>query len=572
MTGARRDEADHAQDRRDASSRPHGFDDTAAHDARRPSGEPPALPRTVSASTRWCLASGVAVVALWVALALPAGRRVVTGADLAVLRVLDAVRTAPATSVMKWAAWLASPWVVRVLAWGTLVVLLATRRFQHLFTVLALFLAVASIDALVAIALGRMRPVDVEVLGHWSGYAHPSRPVSTLALAVVVVLYTAVPAGRWRNRVATGAIPAVALLAFARHYHAVDHPTDVHAALVIGLALPVAVFRLATPDDAFPVRYGRHVRAHLDVGGRRGAAISAAVERQLGFPVAAVEPFELRASAGSTPLRLRLRTRAGEPPVYLFAKLYAVAHLRSDRWYKLGRAVLYGRLEDEHPFNAVRRLVEYEDHMLRLMRDAGVHVPAPYGFAEITPEREYVLVTEFFDGAVAMAPHHVTVPVMDHALEIVRAMWDTGLAHRDVKPGNLLVRGDDVILVDAAFAEARPTPWRQAVDLANMMLTLALGSTPDDVYARALRLFSPADVAEAFAATHGVTVPAQLRTLLRADGRDLVTSFRALAPERRPVPIQRWTARRIGLTAGIVLGFSVALALVLANLRVAGLL
>ena len=55
----------------------------------------------------------------------------------------------------------------------------------------------------------------------------------------------------------------------------------------------------------------------------------------------------------------------GAPPRYLFGKLYARTHLRSDRWYKLGRELLYGRLEDEKPFNTVRRLVQQEDYALR---------------------------------------------------------------------------------------------------------------------------------------------------------------------------------------------------------------
>ena len=76
-----------------------------------------------------------------------------------------------------------------------------------------------------------------------------------------------------------------------------------------------------------------------------------------------------------------------------------MSHVRADRWYKLGRTILYGRLEDEAPFQSVRRLVEYEDYALRLVRDAGIHTAAAYGIVEMTPEREYLLVTEFFDGA-----------------------------------------------------------------------------------------------------------------------------------------------------------------------------
>jgi hypothetical protein len=58
-----------------------------------------------------------------------------------------------------------------------------------------------------------------------------------------------------------------------------------------------------------------------------------------------VEPFALEGSAGSTPLRVKVK---GEQDAWLFAKLYARSHLRADRWYKFGRALLYGRLEDEN--------------------------------------------------------------------------------------------------------------------------------------------------------------------------------------------------------------------------------
>jgi hypothetical protein len=106
----------------------------------------------------------------------------------------------------------------------------------------------------------------------------------------------------------------------------------------------------------------------------------------------AFKPFNLAGSGGSTPLRITVK---GDPETYLFAKLYSATHLRSDRWYKLGRTLLFGQLEDEKAFNRVRRLVQYEDYLLRLMRDAGLPVPPPYGVVEITPEREYLLVTAF---------------------------------------------------------------------------------------------------------------------------------------------------------------------------------
>ena len=87
----------------------------------------------------------------------------------------------------------------------------------------------------------------------------------------------------------------------------------------------------------------------------------------------------------------------------------------------------------------------------------------------------------------------------------------------------------------------------------------------------ALGLFSPEEIAEAFAATRGITVPSQLRAEIRKDGRDLVGAFRALAPARAPIRIQRWSIRRLGVTAGVFLVAAIAASLLWANLRTVGL-
>jgi tRNA A-37 threonylcarbamoyl transferase component Bud32 len=216
---------------------------------------------------------------------------------------------------------------------------------------------------------------------------------------------------------------------------------------------------------------------------------------------------------------------------------------------------MYGRLEDEKAFNTVRRLVQYEDYILRLLRDARLPTAAPYGIVEITPEREYMLVTEFMEGAVEIGEAEVDDSIIDQGLEIVRRLWEAGLAHRDIKPANLLVRDGELLLVDPAFAEVRPSPWRQAVDLGNMMLVLALRTDTKRVYDRARRLFSDDEIAEAFAATRGLTMPTQLRGLIRQQGRDLHAEFTALLPARLPpVKIQRWSVRRAVLTVSVVLG------------------
>ena len=210
----------------------------------------------------------------------------------------------------------------------------------------------------------------------------------------------------------------------------------------------------------------------------------------------------------------------------------------------------------------MRRLVTYEDYALRLLQDIGVRTARPYGVVEITPEREYLMVTEFFSGAVEIGEAHVDDAVIDQGLLLIRTLWDAGIAHRDIKPGNLMVRSRELLLIDVAFVQVRPSPWRQAVDLGNMMLVLAVRNDPHRVYQRALRYFTPAELAEAFAATRGVASPTQLRAFMKRDPRDLLGEFRALALQRRPIVLQRWSVRRIALVAAVLAVTVVAVNLV----------
>ena len=406
----------------------------------------------------------------------------------------------------------------------------------------------------------RPRPYDVTIIGRWSGYSFPAAPVAVLAMVLIGITYTLVPAGRARSIAKWVGEAIVVVFAAAELYLGTFHPFDIAVGLTFTVAILLNAFRFFTPNEVFPVAYRQGKTAHLDVGGQRGAALRQAVQDQLGLKVIDVKPVGLAGSGGSTPLRL---TVEGDPNTYLFGKLYAMNHVRADRWYKLGRTLLYGRLEDEAPFQSVQRLVEYEDYGLRLMRDSGILTATPYGIVEMTPAREYLLLTEFFDGAEEIGDAVVDDGIIDEGLLLVRQLWDAGLAHRDIKPANLLVRDGKVLLIDVAFMQLRPSPWRQAVDLANMMLVLAVRTDADRVYERALRYFTADEIAEAFAAARGVASPTQLRTVMKKDGRDLLARFRALAPERRPISLQRWSPRRVLLAAALLLGAVVVIPLVL---------
>jgi len=530
---------------------------------RRPSGEPPPLPRNLGVSGRVWITLTASLVAI-IGLVL-ASQALASGFDrwnAAVLRGIVAIRTGWLTTLMVGVnTVLTSQWTIRVLRVGTLVALVGLRRWRHLGVFLGSVVVVELSAYQLALLVASPRPMDVRVIGTWEGFSFPSPPVAALAVTLVGMVYALLPPGQPRSWGKWAAGATLLLLGLARMYLAVDHPTDLWSAVILGVSVPVVAFRFFAPNEVYPVTYRRAKAAHLDVGGRRGQAIRTAVQEQLGMTVLDIQPVGLEGSAGSTPLRLRVAAGDREPERDLFAKLYAKSHVRADRSYKLGRTILYGALEDEAPFQSVRRFVEYEDYTLLRLHRVGIPVPAPFGFVEITPEREYLIVMEFFTGAQEIGTAPVDDRVIDSGLLLIRRLWDGGLAHRDVKPANLMVRDGRVLLVDAFFVQVRPSPWRQAVDLANMMLCLAVRTDAERVYRHALRYFTEDDIAEAFAATRGVASPTQLRSVLKQDGRDLVAQFRALAPARQPVAIQHWSLRRVGLSL-LVLALAVLAVLV----------
>ena len=231
------------------------------------------------------------------------------------------------------------------------------------------------------------------------------------------------------------------------------------------------------------------------------------------------------------------------------------------------RTILYGQLEDETPFGSVRRLIGYEDYALRLLDDDGVRVAKSYGIVELTPNREYLLPTEFFEGSQTLGHAEVNEEIIDQAMALMRTLWDQGLAHRDIKPANLLVVDGRLQLIDVSGLEVRPSAWRQAVDLANMMLVMALRTDSQRVYDAALRYFSPDEVGEAFACAVGLAIPTELQRHLKEDPRDLIAEFKALAPDYPKVSIQRWSAQRIALTAAAAVGVIVVISSSVAVIR-----
>ncbi|MDP9326650.1 MAG: hypothetical protein M3P10_00410 [Actinomycetota bacterium] len=535
-----------------ASSR-DGVDVPEAHGrVRRPTGAPPPLPKKIGATGVFRLALVVLVVipgCIW----LHYNPAPLDRFDAAITDALVSLRAGWLDTLARSVNAAASRYGLALLGLLTVVSVAWFRRWRHL-TLFLIGVAVVglSVEGLLLLA-ARPRPFDVTIIGAWEGYSAPSIPMAGLAVVIAGIAYMLVLPGRPRMYAKCIGPVVLILAALLRVYLGIDHFTDALFGVTLGVSIPVALFRAFAPNDVYPVHYGAHGKAaHLDVTGKRGEAIKLAMKEQLGYEVVSMKPVGLEGSGGSTPLKMQVVDDHGVERS-IFAKLYAKNHVRADRWYKLGRTMLYGRLEDETPFTTVRRFVEYEDYTLRLLGEKGFSTPEPFDIVEITPEREYLIAMEFFADAVEISEAEVDDQIIDDGLQLIRRMWDIGLSHRDIKPANLMVQDGRLRLIDVFFVQVRPSPWRQAVDLGNMMLVLALRSDPELVYQRALASFTPEELSEAFAATRGVASPSQLRASMKADGRGLLETFRGLAPFRKPIAIQRWSVRRVLLIVATVL-------------------
>jgi hypothetical protein len=512
---------------------------------RRPSGDPPPLPKPA-----WwpryvvLLILTIVVGALlvwWYESSSPEP-------DAGVMQWLADHRTGWLTDVARFLSRLATEPAVLVMRIALLVILVFYKRWRHLAVALLCFLLMDLLVVRLAVRLDA--PPDVLVLPGSGVWHFPAFAIASLSITLWAMVVTLAPAGKPRDAASAAAIVLGVLVVLARAYLGTTYPIAGLYSILLGSCISATLLGWLAPEDSFPVSYQRGGNAaHLELAGARTAAVIRAMRDQLGITVESLKPFGEEGSGGSTPL---LMTTADG--TRLFGKILATSHVRADRWYRIGRTALYGRLEDETSFSSVRRLIAYEDYALRLLDDDGFRVAHSFGIVELTPNREYLLVTEFFQGAETLGHAEVTNEVIDGGLALVRRLWDSGLAHRDIKPANLLVVEGELQVIDVSGLEIRPSPWREAVDLANMMLVLALGSDPDRVYERALAYFTPEEIGEAFAAAQGMAIPTELQRYLKEDERDLIGRFKELAPPYPKISIQRWSVRRIALIVGLVLG------------------
>jgi membrane-associated phospholipid phosphatase len=129
------------------------------------------------------------------------------------------------------------------------------KRWRHVVVALATFVVS---DFLVSVLLSvNRRPPSVPPLVSVSGYHFPSRAVASLAITLFAAAAALVPRGRQRFLARCATAVLVALVIVAQLALAADYPVDAVYAGLLAFALAVVGFRLAAPDDSFPVTSAR---------------------------------------------------------------------------------------------------------------------------------------------------------------------------------------------------------------------------------------------------------------------------------------------------------------------------
>src|SRR3712207_2907197 len=131
---------------------------------RRPSGEPPPLPRHLNTSGRWWLGLSGVVVLLWIVVVATGSLTTVDVLDARILQAISTVRSPALTDVAEVAGALATPLAVKVIWLVNMAVLVAFRRWRHLFIWLAVGILVTNLAAWAAGLLRRPRPYEIEIL------------------------------------------------------------------------------------------------------------------------------------------------------------------------------------------------------------------------------------------------------------------------------------------------------------------------------------------------------------------------------------------------------------------------
>src|SRR5690349_18304683 len=440
--------------------------------------------------------------------------------------------------------------VLAVLVTAAAAAVAVTLRYRR-FRLLAGLAGAAVVASAVVIGFihltGGQRPRDLAAgAGQWPWLTGGSLAGPALLAAAVAVTVAAAP---WLSRPWRRAAWIVLwLAAVVRLVTGTASPAEAVVAFAAGVTAGAAVLVLFGVPDR-----------------RLGPQEIVAALGSAGLPVTSVEPAGVEAK-GSRPF-----VAAAEDEKPLFIKVLGSDQRDADLLYRAYRFIRLREVGDTRPAASLIQAVEHQALAAVMAERAGVAVPAVRQVIK-TADGSALLAMDRVDGSSLDQ-----IPAQRLSDTMLRKLWEqvdrlhrARIAHRSLRAANIVADGTGrPWVVDFSFSELGATPRQMALDVAELLASLAAITGADRAVATATAVIGPDGVAAAVPLLQPLALSARTRrgrVLLPAPavgtGRRQLAShpdgrLGMAAPSHRLVghdlPSQRGGAHRRGAAADPIL-------------------
>jgi uncharacterized protein (TIRG00374 family) len=355
------------------------------------------------------------------------------------------------------------------------VVTLRYRRFRLLAGLAACAVLAGVVLAGIVHLAGGVRPRALAAgAGSWSWLTGASLAGPALAAAAVAGTVAAAPwlSRRWRRT----AWIILWLAAVVRLVTGTASPMEVVLAFAAGVTVGAgALVVFGVPDR------------------RIGPAEIAAALGPAGLPVACVEPAAVHAK-GSRPFTAV--TEGGEP---LFIKVLGSDQRDADLLYRGYRFLRLRDVGDTRPAASLIQAAEHQALVAVMAERGGVAVPAVRQVVK-TADGSALLAMERVDGSsLDLVPvQRVSDTMIGDLWQQVGGLHRARIAHRSLRAANIVVDGSGrPWIVDFSFSELGGTQRQIALDIAELLASLAVIAGPDRAVAGAAAVLGRDGVASA---------------------------------------------------------------------------
>ena len=243
----------------------------------------------------------------------------------------------------------------------------------------------------------------------------------------------------------------------------------------------------------------------------------------------------------------------------LLVKVLSPDERSVDLMYRTYRYLRLKNIGDERPFSSLRRTVEHEALVSLQARDVGVGTPRMRAIAEVG-EDSMLIVYEMVE---ARRLDHMDGP--DVSDQTLRALWEHvaclrehRIAHRDLRPANVLVDDDEKPwLTGFAFSEIAASDDQLDGDIAQLLAALSLTVGTDRSVVGAVETLGPQTVGAALPRLQPNALSDSTRAALKThpglleELQDKVAQ-RCAVTEPSYLPLERISKQRIFTTAMLV--------------------